>query len=137
MRLNAEQCWERLGAADHGVLATVHADRGVDLVPVVFVVVDRTIVVPVDTVKAKRTTRLQRLANLVEDPRCAVLADHYEEDWSRLWWVRAHGRGAVVVAPSTEHLERLGGRFPAYRTPGSVEATIVVAVHEISGWAEG
>lgn len=135
MRLNADDCWDRLAGSSHGVLATVHAGRGVDPVPVVFVVVDRSIVVPVDTVKAKSTTRLQRLANLDADARCAVLVDHYEEDWSRLWWVRAHGT-ATVGEPTAHHLDVLGGRFPAYRRPGAVAATIVIAVSEIRGWAE-
>jgi len=36
--------------------------------------------------KPKRTTQLQRLTNLRREPRCALLVDHYEEEWSRLWW---------------------------------------------------
>ena len=46
-------CWARLGDAGHGVLGTVHAARGVDAVPVVFVVDGDVVVIPIDTVKAK------------------------------------------------------------------------------------
>ena len=96
MRLSRGEAWSRLRASDHGVLATVHPERGVDAVPVVFAVDGERILLPVDTVKPKSTTRLQRLANLADDPRCVLLVDHYDEDWSTLWWVRVHGTATVV-----------------------------------------
>ena len=108
MRLDGETCWERLEAAEHGVLATVHPERGVDLVPVVFVVLaDRDrVVVPIDAVKPKSGSRLRRLANVEHDPRCALLVEHYDEDWRQLWWVRLHAR-AAEAEPTVEHLAAL------------------------------
>ena len=38
MRLDDGACWQRLGSSGHGTLGTLHPVRGVDLVPVVFVV---------------------------------------------------------------------------------------------------
>ena len=38
MRLDETESWARLAAADHGVLATRHSERGVDVVPIVFAV---------------------------------------------------------------------------------------------------
>ena len=33
-------------------------------------------------------------ANIEANPHVEVLIDHYEDDWSRLWWVRLRGHGA-------------------------------------------
>jgi len=123
-----------LRAADHGVLATRHATRGVDAVPVVFAIDDHNrIVIPIDTVKPKSTTRLQRLVNIATDARVMVLADHYEDDWTQLWWVRA--RGTAGEAALTEEWARLlAAKYPAYRAPGTIASVIAVAVEEVSGW---
>ena len=94
MRLTAVEAHARLAAHDHGVLCTVHAERGVDAVPVVYVVDDDGCVgVPIDRVKPKASPRLQRERNLSADPRAALLVEHWDRgDWSRLWWVRAELR---------------------------------------------
>ena len=134
MRLDDDECWARLVAAGHGVLATLHDERGVDAVPVVFVVIDGVLVIPVDTVKAKEHTRLQRLANLAGDPRCVLLVERYDDDWSQLWWVRVHGRGRQE-APSAGAIEALARRFPAYAAPGSVVATVILEPTGVRGWA--
>src|SRR3954470_18153218 len=91
MRLPATEARARLAAHDHGVLCTVHAERGVDAVPVVYVVDEHGYVgVPVDRVKPKASSRLQRERNLEADPRGTLLVEHWDrDDWSQLWWVRA------------------------------------------------
>ena len=48
----------RLERADHGVLSTLHPTRGIDSVPVCFVVAGDVVGIPIDTVKPKRSTRL-------------------------------------------------------------------------------
>lgn len=103
--------------------------------PVVFVVVDGQLVVPVDTVKAKSANRLQRLVNVEADPRVVLLVDHYDEDWSQLWWVRAHGE-ARSAEPTALHLAALRERFPRYRSAGAVTGSLVVTPTLLSGWTE-
>ena len=133
MRLNAEECWARLATAAHGVLATVHPERGVDAVPVVFAVAPgRRLLLPIDTVKAKSTTDLQRLANLADDPRCVLLVDDYGADWSQLWWVRVHGTAAPAPDESPAPLV---AKYPAYAEPGAVEAVLVLTPTALTGWA--
>ena len=129
MRLRRDDAWSLLRSADHGVLATVHAERGVDAVPVVFAVDDERILLPVDTVKPKETTRLQRLENLAHDPRCVLLVDNYDQDWSQLWWVRVHGTATVV-----DGRDPALTRFPQYREEGAVAATIVLTAEGVTGW---
>jgi len=136
MRLDAPSCWSRIGLAGHGTLGTVHPERGIDAVPVVFVVVDGQVVVPVDTAKAKAGRRLQRLANVDADPRVVLLVDRYDDDWSRLWWVRIHGE-AVEVDASPAHLSALAAAFPSYEDVGTVTGALVLTPTETTGWSAG
>ena len=134
VQLDTAASWERLRAAHHGILGTVHAARGVDAVPVVFVIHGEQAVIPIDTVKPKSGPMLQRLRNLLVDPRAVLLVDHYDEDWSQLWWVRVHGRAEQQV-PSTDQLEALRRAFPAYRDPDAVTSVIVLEPSAVSGWS--
>src|SRR3954468_8250599 len=86
----------RVSAAPVGRLATISPDGRPHLVPVCFVLDGDTAYSAVDH-KPKRTARLRRLANLESDPRCALLVDRYDDDWSQLWWVRLDGLGRIVT----------------------------------------
>jgi len=134
MRLDPDACRQRIGPSGHGVLGSVHAERGVDAVPVVFVIRDERVVIPIDTVKPKSGDRLQRLVNLSADDRCVLLVDHYDDDWSQLWWVRIHGRGHES-APTADQLEALAESFPAYRSRGAVTSAIVMVIDAVTGWS--
>jgi hypothetical protein len=130
VRLDRDEAWSVLLTTDHGVLSTVHAERGVDAVPVVFAAMrDGSLAVPIDTVKAKTTTRLQRIANIERDRRVVLLVDHYDDDWSSLWWVRVHADAAV-----TDEVPDVLRRFPAYAEPGAVVGAIVLTPTEVTGW---
>jgi hypothetical protein len=66
-----------------------------------------------------------------------VVIDHYEDDWARLWWVRADGPARIVTEGSDreEMIDRLVGKYPPYgdnRPDGSV---IVVAVDRWVSWS--
>ena len=117
-------------------LSTVRPDGGPHVVPMVFALVDDTVYSAVDA-KAKRSRALQRLANVRADPRCALLVDHYEDDWRHLWWVRADGRGEVVDEPSAAHpgIRALVQRFSQYRDDPPSGPLLVVTVERWSGWA--
>jgi len=109
--------------------------RGVDVVPVVFAGDSDRLYLPVDTLKPKRSTRLQRIANIEADPRCVLLVDHYSENWDELWWVRVHG-SASVCTPDDLEIARsvLAARHPRYEEPGSIAAAIVLVPEITSGW---
>src|SRR5580765_8136598 len=119
MRLAGDEARARLEAHDHGVLCTLHTERGVDAVPVVYAVDDDGYVgVPVDRVKPKASSRLQRERNLEADPRATLLVEQWEPgDWSRLWWVRAELRWQGDAAADREAAlaALLAGRYPQYR----------------------
>ena len=138
MRLDDDAAWDKLRGADHGVLGTVHIDRGVDLVPVVYAVDDdRRVFVPVDRVKAKSTTRLQRLENLWADARCTLLVEYYDQvDWTQLWWVRLSGTGREATVDDVAAFRPLlATRYRQYADPLAVVGGLVIDEGEVSGWA--
>ena len=64
------------------------------VVPVVFAVHGDVVYTAVDA-KRKSTKKLRRLANIEGNPQVSLLVDHYDDDWSQLWWVRADGVAAI------------------------------------------
>ena len=138
MRLAENEARTRLGAHDHGILCTVHAERGVDAVPVAYVVdQDGYVGVPVDRVKPKAASRLQRERNLEADPRATLLVEHWDRgDWSRLWWVRAELRwqGNSAAGRAAALAARLAGRYPQYRDQ-PFDRVLVLRIVGLVGWA--
>jgi PPOX class probable F420-dependent enzyme len=138
MRLAEDDARARLAAHDHGVLCTVHAERGVDAVPVVYAVDDDGYLgVPVDRVKPKAGGRLQRERNLDADPRATLLVQHWDpDDWSRLWWVRAELRAEndPGSARAAGLAARLADRYPQYRDQ-PFDRVLVLRIAGVTGWA--
>lgn len=125
---------ERFASSRVARLASADATGRPHIVPIVFALAENTIYSAIDA-KPKRSTRLRRLANVRENPRLSALADHYEEDWEKLWWVRADGRGRVLEGTAAEArsaTELLGERYPQQRVIGEVLAIEVV---RWSGWS--
>ncbi len=114
-------------------LATVDAQGRPHVVPICFVLDGDTLYTAVDE-KPKRTRRLKRLRNIQETPHVEVLIDHYDEDWSRLWWVRLRGT-AWVVERDERALELLADKYPQYRERPPSGPFIVVAIEERVEWA--
>lgn len=120
-------------------LATVDVSGRPHLVPMVFAL-DGDIVAGAVDHKPKRTTALRRLANIAANPEVALLVDHYEADWSRLWWVRADGTARVTDAAGPEGaraLRLLCERHPQYRDRAPAGPVVLVSVHRWSGWEAG
>jgi PPOX class probable F420-dependent enzyme len=138
VRLDESECRERFGAARRVVLGTCGADRQPHLVPVTFALVGDVVVSAVDH-KPKTTTRLRRLANIVENPSVSLLLDHYEDDWDRLWWVRADARATVVAdGPQwSQAIAWLVARYPAYAARPPTGPVVRAEVTRWSGWASG
>jgi PPOX class probable F420-dependent enzyme len=136
MRLAEDEARARLAACDHGVLCTLHAERGVDAVPVVYVVDDDGYVgVPIDRVKPKASSRLQRERNLEADPRSTLLVDHWDrDDWSQLWWVRAELRFQRDAGRDRLLAALLAERFPQYRDQ-PFDRVLQLRIVGVTGWA--
>jgi len=63
-------------------------------------------------------TGLKRMRNIAENPRVALIIDHYEEEWSYLAYVLIHGQAYVVEDPNEYMLalRNLRDKYPQYRT---------------------
>ena len=114
-----------------GRLATVDALGRPHVVPICFVLEGMTLYTAVDE-KPKRSRRLKRLSNIEANPQVEVLIDHYEEDWSRLWWVRLSGVARIVEDPRA--VELLAAKYPQYREQPPAGPVIAVTVERRSEW---
>lgn len=128
----------RLAAARVGRLATVAPSGAPRVVACCFVLEGDLVYSAVDH-KPKRTPRLARLANIAGRPPVSLLADHYEEDWTRLWWVRADGRarelGAGEEAERERAIDALAAKYPQYRARRPEGPVIAIAIDRWTGWS--
>ena len=126
----------RLEGARVARLATAGSEGRPHLVPICFALDGDTVYSAVDR-KPKRTADLKRLQNVRANPRVSVLVDGYDEDWSRLWWVRLDGLGRIVE----EELERaralglLQAKYEQYRGEAPQGPVLAVEIERLRGWA--
>jgi PPOX class probable F420-dependent enzyme len=132
MRMTVAQARRRFSGQRVARLATVSAAGVPHLVPVTFAVLGERIVFVVDD-KPKTTTRLRRLDNIRVHPRVCLLADVYDDDWSRLWWARADGI-ATIADVDPEALAALAARYPHYVEHRPAGPVVSIAVTTWSGW---
>src|SRR5207302_2135844 len=128
----------RVTAARVARLATTDPDGRPHLVPIVFAIDGDTLYSAVDA-KPKRSTTLRRIENARARPDVTVLVDHYEDDWSRLWWIRLRGRARVLDGGEEREraLRLLAEKYPQYRDDrpdGPVLAVDITNVREWEGW---
>jgi PPOX class probable F420-dependent enzyme len=128
----------RVGAARVARLATVDPDGRPHLVPICFALEGGLLYSAVDQ-KPKRSRDLRRLRNVRERGWATVLVDHYEEDWSALWWVRIRGRARVLEdgEESRRALSVLAEKYPQYRRDPPAGPVVALEVAEWRGWAAG
>ena len=113
-------------------LATVDEQGRPHVVPICFVLDGDTLYIAVDE-KPKRTRALKRLRNIQVNPHVEVLIDHYDEDWSQLWWVRLRGT-AWVVETDERALRLLREKYPQYHRQAPQGPFIVVTIDERREW---
>ena len=103
--------------------------------PICFAFAGETVYTAVDR-KPKRSPRLKRLENVRQNPHVEVVVDHYEEDWSALWWVRLRGRGRVLDHGDERDraLALLAGKYPQYRAEPPPGPVLAVELDGWSGW---
>jgi len=138
-----EWALEQFAQARVARLATVTPQGDPHVVPVVFVL-DTGGDSPADVVwivvdeKRKSTRRLKRLANIEAHPRVSLLVDHYDEDWERLWWVRADGRAGVHDISSRDGaaaIEALRTKYPQHAAATNLGPLIRIAIDRWTAWS--
>jgi PPOX class probable F420-dependent enzyme len=126
----------RLTAARVARLATTDPDGRPHLVPIVFAIDGDTLYSAVDA-KPKRSKTLRRIENARARPEVTILVDHYENDWSQLWWIRLRGRARVL--DGGEELERalrlLVAKYPQYRDEPPGAPVLAIDVTDVRDWS--
>jgi PPOX class probable F420-dependent enzyme len=100
-----------------GHLATADNKGAPHVIPVCYAIDGETLYVTIDEKPKRRDRPLKRLRNILENPQAAFVADHWDEDWTRLGWVMLRGR-AVILDSGAEHDRAqalLRERYPQYR----------------------
>jgi PPOX class probable F420-dependent enzyme len=127
---------ERVAESRVARLATTDPDGRPHLVPIVFVLAGDTLYTAVDA-KPKRSRTLRRIENARARPEVTVLVDRYEEDWSRLWWVRLRGRARVLEDGDemARALELLRAKYRQYRDASPTKPVLAIDVDDWRSWA--
>lgn len=136
MKLSTAESRARFVRSPVAVLGTADVAGATHLVPVTFLVSGDLVLIAIDD-KPKRSRDLKRLRNIAANPRVCLLAQHYEADWSRLWWARADGTARVVEPEDVPGTVREGllDRYPWYAQNPPNGPVIEVTVQQWSGWA--
>ncbi|MDQ2942802.1 MAG: TIGR03668 family PPOX class F420-dependent oxidoreductase [Candidatus Dormibacteraeota bacterium] len=106
------------------------------IVPFVFALDGDTLYFAVDA-KPKTTTNLKRLKNIAANPSVSVLADRYDDDWSKLWWVRADGTARVITdaAEARRATDLLANRYAQYRAAPFPGPVVAIHIDRLTGWS--
>lgn len=121
-------------------LATADRRAAPHVVPVCFALHGETLYITIDD-KPKRVSgrALKRIRNIAENPAVAVVADRYDEDWTRLGWVMLHGR-AEILTEGTEHdaaQALLRARYPQLVAMRIAQlAVIAVRIDKTTSWGD-
>jgi len=127
---------ERVTSARVARLATIDPDGRPHLVPIVFAVDGDTLYSAVDR-KPKRSQTLRRIENARVRSDVTILVDHYDDDWSRLWWIRLRGRARVLDdgEERVRALALLREKYPQYRDEAPDGPVLAVDVTEVRNWS--
>ncbi|MFC9470452.1 pyridoxamine 5'-phosphate oxidase family protein [Streptomyces coelicoflavus] len=139
MKLGQDEMRSRFERERSVRMGTVDARGGAHLVPVIFVVDGDVLYSPTDRPK-NGNPRPKRLRNLDHDRRVTVLADRYDDDWLKAWWVRLRGTGRVVgESPERTHalglIDRKYAQFDGARYLRDGGPVLAVDIKDWLGWA--
>ena len=120
-----------------GHLATADASGVPHVVPVCFAISENNVYITIDQKPKGNPRSLKRLRNIAANPSVALLADHYDEDWTRLGWVMLRGRAEILEA-GVEYdtaQEFLRTRYPQYRQMQLAELPVIaIRIDHVTSW---
>jgi PPOX class probable F420-dependent enzyme len=132
----------KLTSARVARLATRDLKGQPHVVPVCYAYDGRSFYSPVDR-KPKRVSaeKLARVRNIRANPDVALLVDHYDEDWDKLWYILVRGRAEILLAGEEQMnaLRQLRKKYPQYSSRQLLpeEAPLIrISPVEIISWKQ-
>ena len=110
-----------VAAARSATLATVATDGSPRLVPICFVLDGDVVLSPLDE-KPKHVDdprNLARVRDVLARPGVTLLVHRWDEDWSRLAWLRLRGTALLIEPGDPQHaaaIAPLRAKYPQYET---------------------
>ena len=105
--------------------------------PVCFAVGDDALYITIDQKPKGNPRALKRLRNIADNPAAAFVADHYDEDWSRLGWVMIRGRAEILEA-GAEHddaQQLLRTRYRQYQMMAIDDLPVIaIRIERVTSW---
>jgi PPOX class probable F420-dependent enzyme len=134
--MGADQCRVSAEKQRVGHLATCSSSMQPHIVPVTFAFRNGSIVIGIDE-KPKSTTKLKRLRNILENPRVSLMWDEYDEDWTKLWWVRGDGVGLIIESGLVWEAAwaALNAKYLQYQGSRHEGPCMSVEIDSWSGWS--
>jgi PPOX class probable F420-dependent enzyme len=110
-------------------LATANRNGQPHVIPICFAFDGQEFFSPIDE-KPKRAAprQLKRVRNIIANPQVSLVADHYEEDWSKLGYVLVIGK-ARLLSRGEKHrkaVNLLRRKYPQYRPMAIHERPLIV-----------
>lgn len=120
-----------------GHLATADSRAAPHVVPVCFAVGGNALYITIDQKPKGNPRALKRLRNIADNPAAAFVADHYDEDWSRLGWVMIRGR-AEILENGAEHddaQQLLRARYRQYQMMAIDDLPVIaIRIEQVTSW---
>ena len=120
-------------------LATADASGEPHVIPVCFAYAPKAIYIALDEKpKDVPPTRLKRVRNLLENPKVALTADRYAEDWDLLAFVMVRGQSELLEREMDEHaaaVRLLRGKYHQYEQM-RIEENPIIAIRpeKVASW---
>ena len=134
-----EEQIRRLNQAPVGRLATAGAQGRPHVIPICFALDGQSIYSVLDA-KPKRgsLTGLRRVRNILANPHVSLVVDHYDSDWTRLWYILISGAAQLIYegAEQERAVEILREKYPQYRAMElDGNPVIKITPERVTGWS--
>ena len=136
---------QKLAEAPIGHLSTASRVGVPHVIPVCFALASHedgaAIYIALDG-KPKRAalTRLRRVRNILENPQVSLVVDHYEADWTKLWYVLLTGTAELLDGEEDNQrrgaIDLLRRKYPQYREMDIDDNPVIkITPHRVVAWS--
>ena len=130
---------ELLNQSPVGHLATADKMGQPHVIPFCFACDGRSIYSALDAKPKSGNLRgLRRVRNILENPRVSVVIDHYEADWSKLWYLLVQGHAELLETgiEQADALALLRAKYPQYLEMDLENNPVIKIIPErATGWS--